>query len=124
MSSAARTTNEDFRHLYDKQPVWKEVLTFSFVSGDTAEQKITVPVNGLLQKIIAKCSGASGASVTATVAIDDSSDNEIFSVATLAESTTYPYNVSEPLHGNIVIGVTPSTNPLSDYSVTIYLRGV
>ncbi len=124
MSSATRTVNEDFRQLHDKQPVWKEVLTFSFVSGDTAEQKITVPVNGLLQKIIVKRSGASGAAVTATVAIDDSSDNEIFSVAALAESGTSPYSVTEPLAGYIDVGVTPSTNPLSDYTVTVYLRGV
>lgn len=106
-----------------ESPVWEQVIVFSFVSGDTAELKQAIPINGILQKIIAKCSGA-GAVVTATVAIDDNGDNEIFEVASLAESTTYTYNVSEPLTGIIDIGVLPSTDPTSAYSVTVTLRGI
>lgn len=104
--------------------VWEHKITFTFASGDTAEVTKKVPINGVLQKIVVVCSGASGAVVTATVAIDDHSGNEIFSVASLAESTTYPYSVTEPLVGEIQVGVTPSTDPLSAYSVTVYLRGV
>ena len=124
MSSSNKANRKDDRWMPDKTPVWEEVLTFTFASGDTSEEKIVIPINGLLQKIIVKCSGASGASVTATVAIDDNGDNEIFTVAALAESTTYPYNVNEPLNGNIDVGVTPSTDPLSAYTVTVTLRGV
>jgi hypothetical protein len=108
--------------------VWETISVFTFASGDTAEVKENLPVirksMGILQKIIVKCSGASGASVTATVAIDDNSDNEIFSVDSLAESTTFKYNVSEPIAGVMDIGVTPSTDPLSAYTVTVYLRGI
>jgi hypothetical protein len=106
------------------KPVWERVLTFSFVSGDTAEVKQAIPINGLLQKIVVTNSGASGATVTSTVAIDDNADNEIFSAGSLAEATTYNYSVSEPVAGTIDIGVTPSTDPLSAYSVTVTLRGV
>lgn len=109
---------------FKEAPVWERTITFTFASGDTAEVKYALPMNGILQKIIAKCSGASGATVTATVAIDDNADNEIFTVASLAESTTYTYSVSEPIAGVMDIGVTPSTDPLSAYTVTVYLRGI
>ena len=105
-------------------PVWERVITFTFASGDTAEVKQAVPIAGILQKIIVKCSGASGANPTATVAIDDNADNEIWTVASLAESTTYTYSVSEPLVGVMDVGVLPSTDPLSAYTVTVYLRGI
>jgi len=104
--------------------VWEIETEFVFASGDTAEVKEAIGVNGVIQTIIAKCSAASGAVVTATVAIDDDGDNEIFSVAALAESTTYKYNVHEPVAGIIDVGVLPSTNPLSDYTVTVTLRGI
>lgn len=105
-------------------PVWEHVITFTFASGDTAEVKQAININGVLQTVIAKCGAASGAVVTATVAIDDNADNEIFSVASLAESTTYKYSVSEPVCGAIDVGVLPSTDPLSAYTVTVYLRGI
>ena len=105
------------------KPVWEAVLTFTFASGDTAEVKHALPLNGLLQKIVVTNSGAT-AVVTSTVAMDDNADNEIFSAATLAESTTYNYSVNEPVAGTIDIGVTPSTDPLSAYSVTVTLRGI
>ena len=123
MSSAVRTSSED-RILRERNPVWEEKLVFSFESGDTTEQTIDVPINGVCQKITVKCSAASGAVVTATVAVDDNNDDEMWSVSALAESTLYKYNVNEPLSGTITIGVTPSTDPLSDYTVTVTLRGV
>ena len=103
---------------------WERVIVFTFVSGDTAEVKQALRLIGILRKIIVKRSGASGASVTATVAIDDNADNEIFAVDSLTESGTTPYNVSEVVTGTIDVGVTPSTDPLSAYTVTVYLRGV
>jgi len=35
-------------------PVWERVITFTFASGDAAEVKQAVPINGILQKIICK----------------------------------------------------------------------
>jgi len=120
MAGTAVLTEPSFR----ESPVWERTITYTFASGDTTEVKYALPMNGILQKIIVKCSAASGAVVTATVAIDDNVDNEVWTVASLAESTTYTYSVSEPLTGVIDIGVLPSTDPLSAYTVTVYLRGI
>lgn len=105
-------------------PVWERVITFTFASGDDTEVKQAIPVAGILQKIIVKCGSCAGANPTATIAIDDNADNEIFTAAALAESTTYPYNISEPLVGVMDVGILPSTDPLSAYIVTVYLRGI
>ena len=110
--------------IFAKHPVWERTATFVFASGDDGEVKAAIPVAGILQKIIVKCSVAAGAAVTATVAIDDNADNEIWTVAALAEETTYAYSVSEPLVGVMDVGVLPSTNPLGSYTVTVYLRGI
>lgn len=106
---------------------WEKVITFTFASGDTAEVKeaLKIWVNGAeLRRVISVCSTASGAVVTATVAIDDNADNEIFSVAALAEGSTTKSSVSEVLTGTIDVGVVPNTDPLSAYTVTVYLSGV
>lgn len=124
MSSSVQTAFLDNRLTREKNPVWERILTFTFASGDSTEEKLAIDLNGLLQKIIVKCSAADGATVTATVAIDDNGDNEIFTVAALAESTTYPFSVSEPLSGSIDVGILPSTDPLSAYTVIVTLRGV
>jgi len=123
MSSVVQTTIED-RIARERNPIWEEKLVFTFASGDTAEETASIPVNGLLQKITVKCSAASGAVVTVTVAIDDNNDDEIWSDSALAESSLNKYNVNEALSGMIDIGVTPSTDPLSAYTVTVTLRGV
>lgn len=109
---------------FKDSPVWERTITFTFASGDTAEVKYALPINGILLKHIVKCGSCAGANPTATVAIDDNADNEIFSVASLAESTTYKYNLYEAVSGVIDIGVTPSTDPLSAYVVTVYMRGI
>lgn len=120
MAGSAVLTEPAFR----ESPVWERTITYTFASGDTTEVKYALPMNGILQKIIVKCSGATGAVVTTTVAIDDNGDNEIWTVAALAESTTYTYSVSEPIAGVMDIGVLPSTDPLSAYTVTVTLRGI
>ncbi len=104
--------------------VWERVLTFSFVSGQADATTLTVPINGILQTLHAKRSGAGGAAVTATVAINDNNDNAVFSQAGLAESGTSKFSMSEPLAGKIDFVVTPNTDPLSAYTVTLYLRGI
>lgn len=120
MAGTAVLTEPSFR----ESPVWERKITYTFASGDTTEVKYALPMNGILQKIIVKCSGASGAVVTATVSIDDNYDNAVWTVASLAESTTYTYSVSEPIAGVMDIGVLPNTDPLSAYTVTVYLRGI
>lgn len=103
-------------------PIWERVITYTFASGDAAEVKQAVPIGGILQKILVLVTGAA---VTATVAIDDNGDNEIFTVAALAVAATpYIYNVSEPLVGIMDVGVSPSGDPGGAWVVTVTLRGI
>ncbi len=108
----------------NENPVWERKIVFSFVSGDTAEVVQTININGIIQKIQVVVSGASGANPTAAIGVDDNNDIEIFSDSGLAEVSTTQYSLSEPVAGDIDIGITPSTDPLSAYSVTVYLRGI
>jgi len=107
---------------FTEAPVWERVITYTFASGDDAEVKQAIPVAGILQKIIVLVTGAG---VTATVAIDDNSDNEIWTVAALAVAAApYTYNVSEPLTGIMDVGVLPSGDPGGAWVVTVTLRGI
>ncbi len=106
----------------ENEDVWEIVTTFDLVSGDTTGLT-TVPINGLLQKIIVKLSDMESAEGTTDVSLTDNGDNEIWSVTDLAESATYKYSVSEPLSAevNIILGFT---NPGAAATVTVTLRGV
>jgi hypothetical protein len=101
---------------------WERVIVFSLVSGDTTGAAV-VPINGLLQKIIVKLPDMASAEGTTDVSLTDNGDNTIWSVTDLAESTTYPYSVTEPLVNevNIILGFT---NPAASVTVTVTLRGV
>ncbi len=101
---------------------WEKVVTFSLISGDTTGLA-TIPINGLLQKIIVKLSDMENAEGTTDVSLTDNGDNTIFSVTNLAESATYPYSVSEPLacEVNVILGFT---NPAATATVVVTLRGV
>lgn len=118
MAGTATLKEPSFR----ESPVWERTITYTFASGDDAEVKYALPMNGILQKIIVLVTGAG---VTATVAIDDNGDNEIWTVATLAVSAVpYKYNVSEPLVGVMDIGVVPSGDPGGAWVVIVTLRGI
>lgn len=107
---------------FRESPVWERTLTFTFADGDTDKVKYALPMNGILQKIVVLVTGTA---FTATVAIDDNGDNEIWTVATLAVSATpYKYSVSEPFAGVIDIGVTPSGDPGGAWGVVVTLRGI
>lgn len=107
---------------FREAPVWERTITFTFASGDTTEVKYALPMNGILQKILVKVTGAG---VTATVTIDDNGDNEIWKVTTLAVATpAYTYSVSEPLAGDMDIGVVPSGDPGASWVVIVTLRGI
>lgn len=104
--------------------VWEIVFVHTFASGEADATTFTVPINGILRHITTVTSGASGAVVTATTTINDNADQAIFTDTGIAESTTTNYSVDEPLSGDIDFVVTPSTDPLSAYSVTWTLRGI
>lgn len=110
----------------DRRPVWERVITYVFSStagGDEVKQ--TIPINGILQKIIAKSGAATGITGTFTLAIDDNDDNEIFTASGPAEGATSTWNVSEPLTGVIDVGVDPSDDPTAGtWTIIVTLRGI
>lgn len=122
--SGTVVVTETSKREYDSS-IWERVLVFSFDTGSADEVKKAIALNGILQKVIVVCGNAGAANPTATVAIDDNSNIEMFSVAGLVEGSTSVYNVSEALSGEIDIGVKPSLNPAgNDYAVTVILRGI
>lgn len=101
---------------------WEKVTVFTLKSGDTTGAA-TIPINGLLQKIIIKLSDMESAEDTTDVSLTDNGDNTIFSVVNLVQSATYLYSVNEPIANeiNIILGFT---NPGAAATVTVTLRGV
>jgi len=101
---------------------WERVVTFTLISGDTTGLT-TVPINGVLQKIIVKLSDMADAEGTTDVSLTDNGDNTIFSVTNLAESATYAYSVTEPLveEVNVILGFT---DPAAGATVTVTLKGI
>ena len=101
---------------------WEKVITFTLISGDTTGAA-TVPVTGLLQKIIVKVSNMGGAVVTPNVSLTDNGDNTIWAVTGLAESTSYMYSVNEPLVKEVNL-VLAFEDPVGAGTITVTLRGV
>ena len=123
-TAALTSNNQDNINDTPFKDVWEKVIVHTFATGQADATTLTVPINGTLRHITTVTSGASGAVVTATTTINDNADQPIFTDAGIAESTTTNYSVDEPLSGNIDFVVTPSTDPLSAYSVTWTIRGV
>lgn len=110
----------------DANPVWEVVATFIIeAEGGHAEIKQAIPVNGILQKIVAYSGAATGITGTFTLAIDDNGDNEIFTASGPAETATSVWNVNEPVSGNIDVGVDTNDDPTSGtWTITVTLRGI
>lgn len=123
MSACTGTfTSIDHRGSGEKRPVWEKVVTFAIASGDTTGTA-TVPINGILQKIIATVSDFTTGDGTVDVSLTDNGDNTIWSVTNLADPATYTYNVTEPFASeiNVVLGFT---DPTASETVTVTLRGI
>lgn len=106
-------------------PVWEKVLTFACVTADTIAS-ITIPIEGILQKIIYKRPNTTNDNLTSVLTIADNGDNNVFtSESALAEDNSSSYNVSEPLRGecNILITFNEAIG-VSAATFTITLRGV
>ncbi len=112
---------------FSDAPVWKRIVTQTWATGDEhAEQSQTVPINGILQKIILKASSVTG-NPTVTLTIDDNGDNEIFTSGAKADGATYTFSVYESISGIMKIAVDPSADPggsSQTLTVVITLRGV
>lgn len=106
------------------RPVWEQVITYDFDADDTTNVTQSIPINGILMKVIFVTPDATTGR-TYQVEIDDNADIEIFDSGEKAEATTYTYNLFEPISGTIDITVGPSgtmgaTNP----DILVYLRGI
>jgi len=106
----------------ERYTCWEKVVTFTLISGDTTGLA-TIPINGILEKVIIKLSDMAGAEGTTDVSLTDNGDNTIFSVTDLAESASYAYSVSEPLVNevNVILGFD---DPEAGATVTVTLRGI
>jgi hypothetical protein len=108
------------------EDVWEVVLEFVLdASAGGDEIKFSLPLNGTIQKIIAKSGAATGITGTFVIAIDDNGDNEIFTSAGPAEGATSQFSVTEPVSGVIDIGVDPNDDPTGGtWTITVTLRGI
>jgi hypothetical protein len=121
-ASAGTTTITETPLTVNRQaryPAWERVVTFDIVDNDTTGAA-TIPINGLLQKVIIKVSDFASAVVTPDVSLTDSGDNTIFSVTALAESTTTVYSVTEPLVNEVNVVLAGAGGG----TITVTLRGV
>ncbi len=124
MSSSTEIRADGRNRAFPHHAIIQSDLTFNFVSGDTAEEAITIDLNSLIKKVIVSVGSASGAVVAAAFTIKDKDGFTILSDSALAEGSENQYSLEEPLFGAVTIGVTPSTDPLSAFAVTIHLKGV
>ncbi len=122
--STGATTSKDNRDSGHgaNRDVWEKVTVFSIISGDTTGAA-TIPINGILQKIIVKISDFTTGDGSVDVSLTDSGDNTIFSVSNLADPATHVYTVFELFTDeiNIILGFT---NPNANETITVTLRGI
>jgi len=106
--------------------VWERTLTYVLTTTSGGDEiTLHVPISGILTSVICKVGEAAGITGTLTLAIDDNNDNEIFTVASLAESTTYSYEMYKTIYGGLTVGVNPSDDPTSStWTITVTLRGL
>lgn len=95
-----------------------------FASGTTVKS-FTINANALTHTIVLKMPGFSGANPTATLSIENSDDDEIYTNGGMVESSSHVMAAEKPLIGDNTVKVTLSVDPLSDGTayVTIYLKG-
>ncbi len=123
VSTGAVTTTIDKRSgTLNNFQVWEKITIFSIISGDTTGTA-TVPINGLLQKIIVKITDFTTGDGSVGVTLTDNGDNTIFTVSSLADPATHVYSVNEPIASEVNIALA-FTNPTANETVTVTLRGI
>ena len=121
-AGAVSTTIDKRRGTQNNLQVWEKITVFPIVSGDTTGSA-TIPMNGLLQKIIITITNFTTGDGSVDVTLTDDGDNTIFSVTNLTDPATHPYSVNEPIASeiNIILGFT---NPTDSQTITVTLRGI
>lgn len=107
----------------ERHPVWQHTITYACVTAD-GTATIALPIEGILQKIIVKTPDTTNDNLTSTLTIADAGDNTIFTSAALAEATTTPYSVTEPLVGICDVLITFNEAVGSSASFYVTLRGI
>lgn len=108
----------------NRYTAWERVITFSAVTADETGTA-TVPINGLLQKIIYKRPDLANNDLTSTLVLTDNGDNQIFSSGGgLVENDTSLFSVSEPLVNEVNIAITWNEAVGSAGTFIVTLRGV
>ncbi|HDZ14659.1 hypothetical protein LCGC14_1014890 [marine sediment metagenome] len=108
----------------NRYTAWERVITFSAVSADETGTA-TVPINGLLQKIIYKRPDLANNDLTSELVLTDNGDNQIFTTGSgLAENATSLYSVSESLVGEVNLAITWNEAVGSTGTFVVTLRGV
>ncbi len=114
----------DLREAEERRPVWEKTITFAIVTADTAGT-ISLPIDGVLRKIIYARPDTSNNDLTSTLTIADNGDNEIFTTSSgLAENATSVFDVNEPLLGTCDVTITLNEAAGASSTFTVTLRGV
>jgi len=125
--SGTVTTSLDKRVLSDNYPVWEHVITWTYDSDDAGAETVSIPINGILLKVVCDFPATTTTGTTSQVLIQDNGDHTIFDSGEQAESDTVPYafSVYEPLSGTIDIIYEPSAagGSVVEYPV-VTLRGI
>lgn len=110
-----RTKNED---------VWEMVITATFDTDDTSDVTLTVPVNGIIRKVVLAVPDTTNA-ITTQLQIQDNGDNVVFDTGEVDENDTYQFSINEAVSGDIdfVIGVSGAVGANGSVIVAT-IRGV
>ena len=109
----------------DRYPVWEKKITYVCVTADTTAT-ITLPIDGILQKVVYKRPNTTNNNLTSQLTIADRNDATVFTTGSgLAENATNIYNVSEPLVGACDVLITfNEAVGVATASFIVTLRGV
>lgn len=109
----------------DRHPVWEKKITYA-CTGTDETATITLPINGILQKVIYKRPSLTNSDQTSELTIADRNDVTVFTSGSgLAHNDISVYNLSEPLVGACKVLITfDEAIDDSAASFTVTLRGV
>ncbi|MCK4814688.1 hypothetical protein KA005_02870 [bacterium] len=97
----------------------------AFVSGETVKSQV-IRANALVNRIVLTLPAFSGATVTATLSIENPDGEEIYSKGSLVEDESHVIITEVPIIGDNTFKITLDTDPLSSGTcyLTVYVRGV
>ncbi len=114
----------DKRQEYNRQ-IWEGLITWSYDADDAGPITVSVPINGILLKIVFSVPVTTTTGTTSQLLIKDDGDNTIFDSGELAESATpYTFSLYEALSGTVDFIYEPSAAAGSVETPTVRIRGI